>query len=98
MRGHLQTEFADIPPVEVGGGARAPGAKRGHLALDYTCMKWVQLLSKVSEHCPRIFELLRLVLWYRVPIVCSCFCLAEEAEGREFAAGAWHWQWRCPCT
>lgn len=48
MRGHLQTEFADIPPVEVGGGARAPGAKRGHLALDYTCMKWVQLSSKVS--------------------------------------------------
>jgi U3 small nucleolar RNA-associated protein 5 len=46
VRGHLQTEFADIPPVEVGGGARAPGAKRGHLALDYTCMKWVQLSSK----------------------------------------------------
>uniref|UniRef100_A0A0E0CZB7 Uncharacterized protein n=1 Tax=Oryza meridionalis TaxID=40149 RepID=A0A0E0CZB7_9ORYZ len=45
VRGHLQTEFADIPPVEVGGGAR-PGAKRGHLALDYTCMKWVQLSSK----------------------------------------------------
>ncbi|XP_052147127.1 uncharacterized protein LOC127766114 [Oryza glaberrima] len=46
VRGHLQTEFADIPPVEVGGGAPAPGAKRGHLALDYTCMKWVQLSSK----------------------------------------------------
>ncbi|KAF0902233.1 hypothetical protein E2562_014472 [Oryza meyeriana var. granulata] len=44
VRGHLQTEFADIPPVEVGGAL--PGAKRGHLALDYTCMKWVQLSSK----------------------------------------------------
>ncbi|XP_015691299.1 WD repeat-containing protein 43 [Oryza brachyantha] len=43
VRGHLQTEFADIPPVEVGA---LPGAKRGHLALDYTCMKWVQLSSK----------------------------------------------------
>ncbi|KAL5217702.1 hypothetical protein ABZP36_018386 [Zizania latifolia] len=43
VRGHLQTEFADIPPVEVG---VLPGAKRGHLALDYTCMKWVQLSNK----------------------------------------------------
>ncbi|XP_047090316.1 WD repeat-containing protein 43-like [Lolium rigidum] len=42
-RGHLQTEFADIPAVEAGALAEA---KRGHLALDYTCMKWVQLSSK----------------------------------------------------
>uniref|UniRef100_A0ACD5WYZ7 Uncharacterized protein n=1 Tax=Avena sativa TaxID=4498 RepID=A0ACD5WYZ7_AVESA len=43
VRGHLQTEFADIPAVEVGA---LPETKRGHLALDYTCMKWVQLSSK----------------------------------------------------
>ncbi|GJN08126.1 hypothetical protein PR202_ga26018 [Eleusine coracana subsp. coracana] len=42
-RGRLQTEFADIPSVEVGAAAEA---KRGHLALDYTCMKWVQLSNK----------------------------------------------------
>ncbi|TVU47379.1 hypothetical protein EJB05_06978, partial [Eragrostis curvula] len=43
VRGRLQTEFADIPSVEVGAAAEA---KRGHLALDYTCMKWVQLSNK----------------------------------------------------
>ncbi|RCV45210.1 hypothetical protein SEVIR_9G439100v4 [Setaria viridis] len=43
VRGRLQTEFADIPAVEVGAVAET---KRGHLALDYTCMKWVQLSSK----------------------------------------------------
>ncbi|KAF7042322.1 hypothetical protein CFC21_051960 [Triticum aestivum] len=43
VRGHLQTEFADIPAVEVGA---LPETKRGHLALDYTCMKWVQLSTK----------------------------------------------------
>ncbi|CAN6301203.1 unnamed protein product [Urochloa humidicola] len=43
LRGRLQTEFADIPAVEVGAVAEA---KRGHLALDYTCMKWVQLSGK----------------------------------------------------
>ncbi|KAL5210859.1 hypothetical protein ABZP36_006482 [Zizania latifolia] len=46
VRGHLQTEFADIPPVEVGA---LHGAKRGHLALDYTCMKWVQLSNKKKQ-------------------------------------------------
>ncbi|KAF7054191.1 hypothetical protein CFC21_061913 [Triticum aestivum] len=43
VRSHLQTEFADIPAVEVGA---LPETKRGHLALDYTCMKWVQLSTK----------------------------------------------------
>ncbi|KAM3229098.1 hypothetical protein ACQJBY_060177 [Aegilops geniculata] len=43
VRGHLQTEFVDIPAVEVGA---LPETKRGHLALDYTCMKWVQLSTK----------------------------------------------------
>ncbi|KAE8772845.1 WD repeat-containing protein 43 [Hordeum vulgare] len=43
VRGHLQTEFADLPAVEVGA---LPETKRGHLALDYTCMKWVQLSFK----------------------------------------------------
>jgi hypothetical protein len=46
VRGRLQTEFADIPSVEVGAVAES---KRGHLALDYTCMKWVQLSDKVRE-------------------------------------------------
>jgi len=50
VRGRLHTEFADIPAVEAGAGAVAVAeSKRGHLALDYTCMKWVQLSSKVSE-------------------------------------------------
>lgn len=48
VRGRLQTEFADIPAVEAGAVPVAE-SKRGHLALDYTCMKWVQLSSKVSE-------------------------------------------------
>ncbi|OEL14461.1 hypothetical protein BAE44_0024514 [Dichanthelium oligosanthes] len=43
VRGRLQTEFADIPAVEAGAAAET---KRGHLALDYTCMKWVQLSGK----------------------------------------------------
>ncbi|WVZ56638.1 hypothetical protein U9M48_007134, partial [Paspalum notatum var. saurae] len=43
VRGHLQTEFADIPAVEAGAVSEL---KRGHLALDYTCMKWVQLSNK----------------------------------------------------
>ncbi|KAF7042323.1 hypothetical protein CFC21_051960 [Triticum aestivum] len=46
VRGHLQTEFADIPAVEVGA---LPETKRGHLALDYTCMKWVQLSTKQKK-------------------------------------------------
>ncbi|KAM3313825.1 hypothetical protein ACQJBY_032995 [Aegilops geniculata] len=46
VRGHLQTEFADIPAVEVGA---LPETKRGHLALDYTCMKWVQLSTKKKK-------------------------------------------------
>jgi hypothetical protein len=49
VRGHLQTEFADIPAVEVGALTET---KRGHLALDYTCMKWVQLSSKVRNTLP----------------------------------------------
>lgn len=43
VRSRLQTEFADIPAVEAVAVAES---KRGHLALDYTCMKWVQLSSK----------------------------------------------------
>ncbi|VAI06562.1 unnamed protein product [Triticum turgidum subsp. durum] len=46
VRGHLQTEFADIPSVEVGALRET---KRGHLALDYTCMKWVQLSTKQKK-------------------------------------------------
>ncbi|KAL6644916.1 hypothetical protein ACP70R_016524 [Stipagrostis hirtigluma subsp. patula] len=46
VRGRLQTEFADIPAVEAGVAAET---KRGHLALDYTCMKWVQLSSKQKK-------------------------------------------------
>jgi U3 small nucleolar RNA-associated protein 5 len=49
VRGRLQTEFADIPAVEVGAVAET---KRGHLALDYSCMKWVQLSGKVSQSHP----------------------------------------------
>ncbi|KAL6901926.1 hypothetical protein ACP4OV_004802 [Aristida adscensionis] len=46
LRGRLQTEFADIPAVEAGAVAET---KRGHLALDYTCMKWVQLSNKQKK-------------------------------------------------
>ncbi|CAN6325488.1 unnamed protein product [Urochloa humidicola] len=46
LRGRLQTEFADIPAVEVGAVAET---KRGHLALDYTCIKWVQLSGKQKK-------------------------------------------------
>ncbi|XP_072998159.1 uncharacterized protein [Typha latifolia] len=44
VKGQLQTEFADISPsTDLG---LLSEAKRGHLSLDYTYMKWVQLESK----------------------------------------------------
>ena len=89
MRGRLQTEFADIPAVEAGAGAET---KRGHLALDYTCMKWVQLSGKVSE--PHV-ELLQLVMLGCALITCLFFFLAEEEEGRKLTACAWNRQWGC---
>jgi hypothetical protein len=61
VRGRLQTEFADIPSVEVGAVAES---KRGHLALDYTCMKWVQLPDKVRET-----RILAIAIW---PCVGMC--------------------------
>jgi U3 small nucleolar RNA-associated protein 5 len=66
----LQTEFADIPAVEVGALAET---KRGHLALDYTCMKWVQLSSKVRDTHP----ISGLLLQYGVTACAcaSCVCL-----------------------
>ena len=80
VRGRLQTEFADIPAVEAGAGAET---KRGLLALDYTCMKWVQLSGKVSE--PHV-ELLQLVMWECALVTCLFFFLAEEEEGRKLTA------------
>jgi hypothetical protein len=76
--------------VEAGALAEA---KRGHLALDYTCMKWVQLSSKVRR--PPIS---RPVITARrcARLMCLCFGLAEEAEGWELAACAWDGQWGCP--
>uniref|UniRef100_A0A453I9N6 Uncharacterized protein n=1 Tax=Aegilops tauschii subsp. strangulata TaxID=200361 RepID=A0A453I9N6_AEGTS len=97
VRSHLQTEFADIPAVEVGA---LPETKRGHLALDYTCMKWVQLSTKVRNHSH--FSSCCCLALCHVFVCCarhwSCFCLAEEAKGWEFAARAWDGQWGCPCA
>lgn len=45
LKGHLQTEFVDI--TASGESGLLSENKRGHLSLDYTCMKWVQLESKV---------------------------------------------------
>ncbi|KAF3322743.1 WD repeat-containing protein 43 [Carex littledalei] len=44
LKGHLQTEFVDITASDESG--LLSENKRGHLSLDYTCMKWVQLESK----------------------------------------------------
>ncbi|KAJ3683669.1 hypothetical protein LUZ60_013896 [Juncus effusus] len=43
VKGQLQTEFADISASDQLG--LLSETKRGHLSLDYTCMKWVQLES-----------------------------------------------------
>lgn len=55
LKGQLQTEFADItssssPDDEDAplGGARSERG-RGHLAVDYKCMKWVQLKPKKKK-------------------------------------------------
>ncbi|KAJ4764491.1 WD repeat-containing protein 43 [Rhynchospora pubera] len=44
LKGALQTEFAAISASDESG--LLSENKRGHLSLDYTCMKWVQLPSK----------------------------------------------------
>jgi U3 small nucleolar RNA-associated protein 5 len=45
LKGNLQTEFSNI---SVSDDSRLLCEnKKGHLSLDYTCMKWVQLESKV---------------------------------------------------
>ncbi|KAJ6812601.1 WD repeat-containing protein 43 [Iris pallida] len=54
LKGQLQTEFADIASSspddddEALGGARSE-RRRGHLAVDYKCMKWVQLKPKKKK-------------------------------------------------
>ncbi|XP_038974299.1 uncharacterized protein LOC120103686 isoform X1 [Phoenix dactylifera] len=44
VKGQLQTEFVDIASSDTSNMLSEP--KSGHLSLDYTCMKWVQLGSK----------------------------------------------------
>ncbi|WOL18735.1 hypothetical protein Cni_G27532 [Canna indica] len=44
IKGQLQTEFSDFAPSD--SSSLLPEPKRGHLSLDYTCMKWVQLERK----------------------------------------------------
>lgn len=41
----MQTEFSDIAPSDA--SSLLSQRKSGHLSLDYTCMKWVQLEKKV---------------------------------------------------
>ncbi|KAI8011052.1 hypothetical protein LOK49_LG06G03386 [Camellia lanceoleosa] len=46
LKGHVQTEFSDI--VSTGGSGTNLFGKpeRGHLSVDYTCMKWLSLDKK----------------------------------------------------
>lgn len=44
MKGHLQTEFADITSYDANLFTKP---ERGHLSVDYTCMKWLSLDRKV---------------------------------------------------
>ncbi|CAL9756318.1 unnamed protein product [Musa acuminata subsp. burmannicoides] len=44
IKGQLQTEFSDIAPSDA--SSLLSQRKSGHLSLDYTCMKWVQLEKK----------------------------------------------------
>ncbi|KAJ8490384.1 hypothetical protein OPV22_012105 [Ensete ventricosum] len=47
IKGQLQTEFSDIAPSDPSSLLSQP--KSGHLSLDYTCMKWVQLEKKIKK-------------------------------------------------
>ncbi|XP_073113785.1 uncharacterized protein [Elaeis guineensis] len=47
VKGQLQTEFVDIASSDASNMLSKP--KSGHLSLDYTCMKWVQLESKKKK-------------------------------------------------
>lgn len=46
MKGQLQTEFSDIALTGETNLFDKP-EKRGHLSIDYTCMKWVSFDRKV---------------------------------------------------
>ncbi|CAL1397317.1 unnamed protein product [Linum trigynum] len=43
LKGQVQTEFADIASTDV---SLLSKAERGHLSVDYTCMKWITLDRK----------------------------------------------------
>ena len=45
IKGQLQTEFADITSSE---GNLYAKPERGHLSVDYKCMKWLSLDKKVK--------------------------------------------------
>ncbi|KAK4283401.1 hypothetical protein QN277_000353 [Acacia crassicarpa] len=44
LNGHIQTEFADITSSDATG--IYAGSMKGHLSIDYTCMKWLSLERK----------------------------------------------------
>ncbi|XP_010247963.1 PREDICTED: WD repeat-containing protein 43 isoform X2 [Nelumbo nucifera] len=44
LKGQLQTEFADITSTDAGDLYTKP--EKGHLSIDYTCMKWLSLERK----------------------------------------------------
>lgn len=46
VKGQLQTEFSDIALNDETNLFTKP-EKRGHLSIDYTCMKWVSFNKKV---------------------------------------------------
>ncbi|THG07940.1 hypothetical protein TEA_007577 [Camellia sinensis var. sinensis] len=48
VKGHVQTEFSDM--VSTGGSGTNLFGKpeRGHLSVDYTCMKWLDILTSFS--------------------------------------------------
>ena len=47
MKGQVQTEFTDMVGSEEMSILAKPERERGHLSVDYTCIKWFSVERKV---------------------------------------------------
>lgn len=62
VKRQLQTEFADIVSSDAANIFSEP--KSGHISLDYTCLKWMQLERKVFYFTNQRYSFLCTVLLY----------------------------------
>jgi len=92
LKGQLQTEFADITANDAL-GVRSE-SERGHLSLDYKCMKWVQLESKVPspEKLNLLFFSYTFDFQFRYNFLYLNFA-EEKEEGWELTTGVGHREW-----